>query len=439
MSKRKPKGAVAAQLYRHSLLRALSSMLLPALPSTACAGAGWTAASALMTLVLMVWDESSALKDRFANAKRLHNASVPRSRRVPATYQGLVKAVRRLLTAGLLATLEAQLRTLVEESSAGAWTVAGMVPIAIDGSRFECPRTKKNLDEFKLANREGSGPQQQALVAWHAGSGLPWSWRLGAGTASEHELLRALLPTLPKGCLLLMDAGFPRYELLREIVASGRHVLVRAGSNVCLLRGLQSGRGKGLVDLWPQDARRKALPLTLRRICVGKDRGQPVWVLTSVTDPAALSARSAKKLYRMRWGIEVAYRGLKQTMERRKVRGHSPAVARTELESLLLGATLLGLAGVAARRAEKRKRPTKGSLAGTLRGVRQAMRTNPTPRELVRMLASSRDPYQRSAHRHSADWPHRKNPSPPKPPRVHVATAAERRQLIELRARLAAA
>jgi hypothetical protein len=416
-------------------------MLRSALPPSAWAGGGWTAASALVVLVLMVWDESWALKDRFANARRLHDGAVPRARRVPATYQGLVKAVRRLLTAALLERLESHLRTLVREASAGAWTVGGWVPLAIDGSRFECPRTARNLERFGRANRDGSGPQQTALVAWHAGSGLPWSWRLGAGTASEHDLLRALLPTLPKGCLLLLDAGFPHFELLREIVASGRHVLVRAASGVCLLRdlGWDPRRRKGVVHLWPQLFRRACPPLALRPIRVGTDRGEPVWVLTNVTDPAALSVKRAKRFYRMRWGIEVAYRGLKQTMERRKVRGHSPAVARTELESLMLGASLLGLAGAAARRREGRKRPAEGSFAGTLRAVRQAMRTDPTPRQLQRALASARDPYPRRKNRHGADWPHRKNPTPPRPPQVRDATPAERRLALELRAQLIAA
>ena len=61
-------------------------------------------------------------------------------------------------------------------------------------------------------------------------------------------------------------------------------------------------------------------PLVLRLIRVG-----PVCLVTDMTDPRRLSARTAAELYRRRWGLEVAFRSLKQTLERRRVRSGTAA------------------------------------------------------------------------------------------------------------------
>jgi hypothetical protein len=36
---------------------------------------------------------------------------------------------------------------------------------------------------------------------------------MGPGQASEHDLLRQLLPTLPRGTLLVVDAFYQGYDL----------------------------------------------------------------------------------------------------------------------------------------------------------------------------------------------------------------------------------
>jgi len=41
-----------------------------------------------------------------------------------------------------------------------------------------------------------------------------------------------------------------------------------------------------------------------------------MWMLTSVLSPKSLSRKRIAELYRLRWGIEVEFRGLKQTMDR---------------------------------------------------------------------------------------------------------------------------
>jgi IS4 transposase len=58
-----------------------------------------------------------------------------------------------------------------------------------------------------------------------------------------------------------------------------------------------------------------------------------------------LSDKAALEVYRRRWGIEVFFRTLKQTFDRRKLRWHSASNAPVELEWSLLalwGMCLIG-------------------------------------------------------------------------------------------------
>jgi hypothetical protein len=51
----------------------------------------------------------------------------------------------------------------------------------------------------------------------HLGLGVLWSWRLGEGTANERAHLRHLVATLPRGALLVADAGYVGYALLAAL------------------------------------------------------------------------------------------------------------------------------------------------------------------------------------------------------------------------------
>ena len=64
--------------------------------------------------------------------------------------------------------------------------------------------------------------------------------------------------------------------------------------------------------------------------------------------PADGSDRQASVLYEMRWGVEVFYRSLKQTLCRRKMLSRAPRQARMELGWTMVGLRLLGLLSVEA-------------------------------------------------------------------------------------------
>ena len=86
----------------------------------------------------------------------------------------------------------------------------------------------------------------------------------------------------------------------------------------------------------PQTARNSGgSPLRLRlvRVKIGKTK---MWMLTSVLESGKLTKTQIVRLYSMRWGIEVEFRGLKQTLDRAKLRCRNDptSVGGTELVSL---------------------------------------------------------------------------------------------------------
>ena len=102
---------------------------------------------------------------------------------------------------------------------------------------------------------------------YHLGTGLPWDWTIGRGTESERDHLRMMLVSLPPGSLIVADAGFTGYDLLREILRAGHSFLIRVGANVTLLTelGLEVESHGNAVWLWPA-GKREECPLRLRLI-----------------------------------------------------------------------------------------------------------------------------------------------------------------------------
>lgn len=213
-------------------------------------------------------------------------------------------------------------------------------------------------------------------VLYHMGTGLPWAWRTGPGTDAERGHLRSMLATLPPGALLVADAGFTGYDLLRIVSEHGLSFLIRVGANVTLLQelGLEVRVDGDTVWLWPLN-KRDQRPLKLRLIRLKKDSGSPgeMCLLTNVFDRERLPDETAAALYKKRWGVEVFFRSFKRTPQQRKMRSRSPESAKLELHWAMVALLLLGLMSVASLVAEGHDQ-LRLRVATALRVVRHSMR-----------------------------------------------------------------
>jgi len=195
-------------------------------------------------------------------------------------------------TDALLATVQPPLWSAMQQGRSGAWLIAGWPVFGVDGSKLALPWTRSH--EARFASRaarqrrstrrshrasrqsradrakKAASPQMWLTTLWHAGTGLPWNWRLGPADSSEREHLQDMLSSLPAGALLAADAGFVGYQMWSLVLLAGHELVVRVGSNVRLLRKLGVVReSAGTVYLWPDEAARRCdPPLVLRLIVV---------------------------------------------------------------------------------------------------------------------------------------------------------------------------
>ena len=376
----------------------------------------WSERYLTFCALLMGWSINHVLADRFDEARAGLVAMFSGRRRPGKTYQGFVSALAAR-SQTLLARIADHLRGEVRRvAGASHWEHQGFVPIGADGSKVECPKTLNNEQEFGCASKKKGAPQQFVTTLLHLPTGVVWEFKTGPARASERHHLRQMLPTLPSNTLLIADAGFTGYELLDCIMAAGHSFLIRVGANVRLLLklGYVLEEREGIVYLWPDELQKKDKlkpPLVLRQITLHDGRNRRMHLLTNVLDESRLSEKAACEFYTMRWGVELHYRALKQTLCRRKLLSDAPRTAKMELCWAMMSLWLLCLMSAGAI-VKSGKDIRRLSVATALRIVRKAMRAPHTRsgsaglgRQLTRAV---KDSYKRITSKRARAWAHKK-------------------------------
>ena len=295
--------------------------------------------------LLWVWSDEITLTGRFAAVFRIASRLWPREISQSISYQAFMKRLVRW-TEPLLVPLQQALQQRSRQSLRLHWRIAGRVVFGVDGSKLDLARTVSNEKRFAPAAAHAGKPMwrfkkqsrqtdrsRQAksntpllwmTTLWHAGTGLPWTWRLGPSDSSERGHLLDMVKNLPAHSLLTADAGFVGYGLWSMLRAAGHDLLIRIGSNVRLLKQLGFVReSHGTVYLWPDKAARRSQPPLVLRLVIVQGKRHPWYLVTSICDARQLKDHEIVEIYRRRWGIELFYRHFKQTFARRKLRSHT--------------------------------------------------------------------------------------------------------------------
>lgn len=390
----------------------------------------WFPKYVVLAWILIGWAATSGLQQRFDLARRTLAALFPRRRRPGRSVQGLTKRTARLGLDGLHG-FWLNLRSRLVPRLGRGWTWQGWQIFAVDGSRLDAPRTRANERVLGRAGREKTGPQWWVTTLVHLPSRLIWDWRYGPGGDDERRHLREMVESLPTGALLVADAAYVSYDLLLGLLGAEVDFLIRCGGNTRLrVEGAKNVEELGRdaqVFLWPA-ARAHGWPLVLRLITL-KRHGRRMYLLTSLHDTTVLPRRLANQLYAMRWGTELNFRALKQTLERRKLLARTPQVGAMELVGSLLALALLQAHAALVLGA----RLVRMSIAGWLQAVRraaEALRAGQTTRWFHRAVrAAVRDDYVRRRSKQARDYPHKKRDTPPGPPQLLNLTLAQKTQL----------
>ena len=437
----------------------------------------WLPTPFVVLAFCFTWSDARCLTDAFVEAAECGRSlfGAPAIR----TYQGFMRALVTW-SPTLVRTLTAAVRQRMEEIGGRFWRSGEWVPIAFDGSRSTAPRTKSNEAAYcapnvgqgttaKYRKKKSKGmrrkknekkkaqpqePQAWITLMWQMGLRLPWAWRLGPSNASERDHVMEMLDVedFPNRTLFCGDAGFIGYPLWARILERGHDLMIRAGANVHLQVETASGRvvkeGRDQLVLgWPQEAQQAGLPPLRLRLIHARINQTKVWLLTSVLDRKRLTLKQAVRLYEMRWGIELEFRGLKQTLNRAELRCRNEKRVRVELDWSILGMAVAELWALKEQLAEKagrpkKDRPGKRSLAGTMRALRWGLRYLDRETEAGRSLADRLrkaviDDYLRKSSKQARYRPTNPDKKPLGDPNLRVLTREEKNKLRKMGADLA--
>jgi hypothetical protein len=393
----------------------------------------------VLAFVGLFWAISgeSTLGERFTTAADIARYWFPGAF-IATSYRGFVNA---LVThcSSLKNVISSHLRRRMLELEGGRGKIAGLIPFVVDGSQLAAPWTKTNEQALGKKGRQPQGakchkkqtdlrPQLTLTMLWHMNLGLPWAWKHGGLSEGERTQFRDLLDLLPQAALVVADAGFVGYLLWQTILNGGRHFLIRVGGNVELLRELFPGckiqHNGDTVWLWPDGQRKQGQPpLALRLITV--QQGKQTWYLvTSLLDPAQLTAAQASRLYTRRWGVECCFRTLKQTFERSKMRSYTPECAGCELDWSLLSLWLVNLMAKQELIAAKID-PERSSPAGIRRLIRRDLRYQSAGQERLdvsELQTAVKDGYRRTSSKRARHDQRKKHDPAPSAPAIKPAS-----------------
>ena len=427
----------------------------------------WSPEQLAAQALIWSWQETKHVTDAFDHAREV--CEELGWNKTAMTYTAFMNALNRYDNVWMRC-LRDRCQALAKQVGGRFFRRDGWVMIGFDGSRATAPRTVSNERAFcapnyghgkraKYGRKKSKGlrrkrnkqhpphpqaPQAWITMMWHMGLRLPWTWRLGPSSASERDHVKEMLiaEEFPENTLFCGDAGFTGYPLWQTILQAGGDFVVRVGANVNLLSEHADVKklGGGIVLCWPKGQREAGQPplrLRLVKVQVGKTK---MWMLTSVLDSRRLTRKQLVRVYKMRWGIELEFRGLKQTIDKHQLRCRNSDRLLVELNWSLCGmavAELLALREHIALREERSHDdydPQDRSLANTMRALRRSMRNLTTYCDPAKNLLQELSQAKVQRYKNRTDKRARYRPANPdkKPlgePTVRKLNAQERQTL----------
>ncbi len=439
----------------------------------------WNPEQLCQQALIWSWQDTVKVTDAFNQTEEIcTDLSIDRRAK---TYTAFINALDRYRSI-FSDRLRQRFQHLAEHLAGRFWRKAGWVLMGFDGSRVTAPRTTSNEKAFCAPNY-GTGktaryrkkqtkgmrrrnnernkaqpqtPQVWITMMWHMALRLPWTWRLGPSNSSERGHVMEMLEgeKFPENTLFCGDAGFVGYPLWNAILEAGGDFLVRVGANVSLLSEAADVKhhGGGIVLCWPKgkmNSGAKPLRLRLVRIKIGKTK---MWMLTSVLDRRKLPNKKIKKYYEMRWGIEVEFRGLKQTIDKRKLRCRNSNRVYVELDWSIRAMAIAELMALREQLRKNKQRqqpaatnyePAHRSLANTMRALRKCLRNlgksvDPDDDLLSELSRALVQRYNNGTDKRSRYRPKNPDKKPLGEPKIRKLNREQRRKLEKINHRLAA-
>lgn len=178
--------------------------------------------------------------------------------------------------------------------------------LAVDGSKVNLQRSP-DLEEY-FGKQEGAYcPQALVSVMFDVCAKLPVDLEVSSFASCERKHLLAMWPSLQRGDVLVLDRGYPSYEVVQELCTAGVDFLIRvpASNSFPIVDELrESGRVDQTLTLeLPKVSPDHWCPRRIRVVRIKVPDGTESYFITTL-QRSAFTRRDLSELYHMRWEVE---------------------------------------------------------------------------------------------------------------------------------------
>jgi len=281
---------------------------------------------------------------------------------VPTT-SAIAQARQRLNEEPLRILFERIAAPVAGRGTKGAWLGSRRL-MAIDGFMLDVPDTVDNVEEFGRLDtgpKSSAFPQVRVLALNECGSHASVAASFGPCRDDERALLTGIIGAFTQDMLVIADRNFYSFDLWRRAVDTGAALLwrVKAGVTLPVIEPLSDGSYRSVaINPTISGARRiklldrvrrgesvpteQAIPVRVVEYDIpdreGNGTGELVCLITSILDPAEVTAIELATAYHERWESETSFREKKTYLRRsgRVLRSKSPKMVRQEIWAMLL-------------------------------------------------------------------------------------------------------
>lgn len=207
----------------------------------------------------------------------------------------------------------------------------GYLVLAIDGTSFQLPQTQRNIETFGASINQNSSPCAMASSSslFDVLHDIIIDARIGSYNYGERKFALEHLDELEcvgikNDKLILMDRGYPSYELFQELLRRRLAFAVRLNSTFSSI--IKRAGGDFIMDYNPRGYKE---PVKLRIVRIVLDDGTVETLATNLYG-AEITPDMFRALYFLRWGVESKYYEFKERIQLEEFSGSHPTAIRQD-------------------------------------------------------------------------------------------------------------
>lgn len=225
------------------------------------------------------------------------------------------------------------------DGAASYWN--GFRVLAVDSSRITLPYTAELKNCYGVSRNQTGTEVVQARISvlYDVLNHLVLDAALENLSRGERELALQHANQWQDSDLIIYDRGYPSYDFIHEHIEKGVNILMRVKTDwsAVIAEFAAGGKKSVITEIHPGKNQSfkgknygKESGIKVRLLRIELPGGEAEWLLTTLVDSQKYPSGIFKKLYFMRWGIEIFYDQLKNKLKVELFTGYSPISIRQD-------------------------------------------------------------------------------------------------------------